>query len=297
MTTPIRNVLTFIGIMLMLLTLNPAQAEDSKWIKPYILASDAPGKLSDVVATVKNNVKNSDFTVVGEYSPYKNAHIIVISNNALQQHASQSKFGGYGAAIRIGVTQVGDNVQVSYVNPQWMSGMYRMKTDLADIRASLAKVLGAKKDFGTSELWSREDLEDYHYTVFMPYFTDPLKLAKYDSYSEAVKAVEAGLAANKGGTRKIYSIKIPGKDEMLYGVAIDKNDGSDTTVMTATDIAEYKHTAHLPYDMLVSGNTVYALHGKFRIAQSFPDLTMTTFMKISDAPNAIEEALKKAAGK
>ena len=31
------------------------------------------------------------------------------------------------------------------------------------------------------------------------------------------------------------------------------------------------------------------LHGKFRIAQSFPDLTMGTFMKISGAPAAIEK--------
>jgi hypothetical protein len=124
-----------------------------------------------------------------------------------------------------------------------------------------------------------------------------LKLAHYDSHAAAVKAVEAGLAAHKGGTKKIYSINIPGKDEVLYGVGIEKSDGSDTTVMTATDIAKYKHTAHLPYDMLVSGDTVYALHGKFRIAQSFPDLTMTTFMKISDAPDAIEETLKKVAGK
>ena len=33
------------------------------------------------------------------------------------------------------------------------------------------------------------------------------------------------------------------------------------------------------------------LHGKFRIAQSFPDLTMGTFMKISGAPDGIEKVL------
>jgi hypothetical protein len=39
------------------------------------------------------------------------------------------------------------------------------------------------------------------------------------------------------------------------------------------------------------------LHGKFRIALDFPDLTMGTFMKISGAPSAIEEKLKAVAVK
>lgn len=78
-------------------------------------------------------------------------------------------------------------------------------------------------------------------------------------------------------------------------MAIHSGEGADKTVMSVTDQADIRHTAHLPYEMLVSGSKVYALHGKFRIAQSYPDLTMTTFMKISNAPDAIEAALNSAA--
>jgi large conductance mechanosensitive channel len=48
---------------------------------------------------------------------------------------------------------------------------------------------------------------------------------------------------------------------------------------------------HQPYAVLVSGGRVKMLHGRFRIAQSFPDLTMGTFMKISGAPGGIAKVL------
>jgi polyribonucleotide nucleotidyltransferase len=88
---------------------------------------------------------------------------------------------------------------------------------------------------------------------------------------------------------------VNGKDEVLFGVAMKEGEGADATVMGVTDQSALRHTAHLPYEMLVSGNRVYTLHGKFRIAQSFPDLTMSTFMKISGAPDAIEKVLKEVA--
>ena len=56
-----------------------------------------------------------------------------------------------------------------------------------------------------------------------------------------------------------------------------------------------KHTAYMPYEILVSGDTAYALRGKFRIAMSFPDLSMGTFLKISRAPGAIKGVLQDVA--
>ncbi|MBP9656095.1 MAG: hypothetical protein KBE19_17080, partial [Rhodocyclaceae bacterium] len=58
-------------------------------------------------------------------------------------------------------------------------------------------------------------------------------------------------------------------------------------------------TAHLPYDILVSDNKVYALYARFRIAISFPDLAMmgaNSFMNIMKSPEAIREALALTAG-
>jgi hypothetical protein len=87
---------------------------------------------------------------------------------------------------------------------------------------------------------------------------------------------------------------ITGKEETVFGVAITDGEGADKTVMSSIDNGELRHGAHLPYEILVSGNKAYMLHGKFRIAQSFPDLSMGSFMGISAAPDAIEMTLKEA---
>jgi hypothetical protein len=109
-------------------------------------------------------------------------------------------------------------------------------------------------------------------------------------------AVEAGLAARKGGSSKVYRLDVPGKKESVFGVAMSKGDGADGTIMKVIDVGELKHSPHLPYELVVSDGSVYMLHGKFRIALDFPDLTMGTFMKISGAPSAIEEKLRAVVG-
>ena len=45
-------------------------------------------------------------------------------------------------------------------------------------------------------------------------------------------------------------------------------------------------------EMLVMDNKVVMLHGRFRIALSFPDLTMGTFTKIMSSPGNIEDLLE-----
>jgi hypothetical protein len=90
----------------------------------------------------------------------------------------------------------------------------------------------------------------------------------------------------------------------VFGVALkgaaeaDKN-MDDAYIMREIDFKELKSTAHLPYEILVSGNKVYALYARFRIAISFPDLSMmgsNSFMNIMKSPEAIRKALAQAAG-
>jgi hypothetical protein len=41
------------------------------------------------------------------------------------------------------------------------------------------------------------------------------------------------------------------------------------------------------------GNEVHMLHGRFRIALAFPDLTMGTFTKIMSTPGNIQDLLEQ----
>lgn len=273
-----------------------AQAED-KWLFPYILASETDGDVNASAEKARAALKANGFEVVGSYAPYADTVVIAATNNTLKTAAAKTEFGGYGAVVRVAVTKIAGKVQVSFFNPDWMTEAYRMKSDLSGVRQSLEKALGMQRVFGSQTPgWKANQLNDFHFMVFMPYFDDHNELASHDSYEAAVKAVEANLAAGKGKTAKVYRVDIPGKKQTVFGVAIGGSPAGDEHIMKIIDKTATKQTAHLPYELLVSDGNVYALHAKFRIAINFPDLDMGTFMNINDAPDAIEASLKQAAG-
>jgi len=272
------------------------QASDTP-LKPYVLASSGAGTITSKLPEVKAALTQQGFTIAGEYSPYKGVYVVVVTNDSLRDNAAKTELGAYGAVQRISLAETPAGLQIAYTNPLYFSQAYQLKGTLADVSASLEKALGKKADFGSKKGLTPEKLRAYHYMVMMPYFEDQVQLATYPSYEEAVKTVEANLAAHKGGCTKVYRVDLPGRKASVFGVAIPDGEGADAAVMKVTDTAELKHTAHLPYELIVSEGNVQMLHGKFRIALDFPDLTMGTFMKISGAPAGIEEKLKLIAAK
>jgi len=294
----LRSLLAGMLLPVLLLVSSIATAEQP-WLKPYNMASETTGSVAQIAKSTESALKSGGFEVVGTYQPYAAAIVIAVTNDALKKAAAKTEFGGYGAVIRVAVTQAGDKVQVSYVNPAWMSASFRMKSDLTAVDKQLSSALGGAKAYGAENPgWKADQLDEFHFTVFMPYFDDPFELAEHDSYDAAIKAVEAGLAAGKGGTAKVFRVDIPGKKQTLFGVSLSKASGvaGDEHIMKLIDGRDMKQTAHLPYSILVSDGNVYALHAKFSIANAFPDLDMSTFFKINDAPDAIEAILKKVAG-
>jgi hypothetical protein len=291
-----RLVKAFIAVASLLFAVS-AQADEG--LKPFVLASKGPGSVQEKVDAAKTALTANGFTVVGSYSPYPNAVVLAVTNNELKDNAAKSEMGGFGAAQRVAVTKVKDEIQVSYTNPEYMANAYRMKGDLKSVAASLEKALGKQEDFGARGLSARS-LRKYHYMFGMPYFDEPKTLAEYGSYDEAVKAVEANLKAGKFGVTKVYRVDIPGKKETVFGVAMKTKDkyADDAFIMGKIDFNELKSTAHLPYEMLVMDNKVIAEYAKFRIAISFPDLSMmgsNSFMSIMDSPDAINKALRETA--
>lgn len=293
--TSIKTIFIWCFLALFLAVNGVSWADDAS-LKPFVLAYRGAGTIDAKLGEVKAAVEREGFQVVGEYTPYKGTRIVVVTSEALKKNAANSGFGAYGAALRISITEKGKDLQVSYINPLYMAQAYRMKDGLADTATKMEKALGKKETFGSKNGLTSAKLRNYHYMMLMPYFTDQVDLAKFKSQEEAVRAVEANLAAGKGGTVKVYRVDLAGKKETVFGVGIREGDGSDEAVMKTVDYNELKQAAHLPYELIVSDGTVYMLHGKFRIAVDFPDLTMGTFMKISGAPSAIENTLRQVAG-
>lgn len=272
-------------------------------LKPFVLASKGSGTIAERAGQVKAALTGAGFVVVGEYAPYSGTDIIIVTSDELKKNAAASEFGGYGAVQRVSLSEVGGEIQVSYTNPVYMANVYRMSGDLATVSAALAKALGRMEEFGASGMTAKQ-ARKYHYTIGMEYFDEPSVLAEYGSHEEALKAVDLGLVGNKNGVSKIYRVDVPGKQEVVFGVALKGSGDSkymdDQFIMKEIDFRELKSAAHLPYEVLVSGNKVYALYARFRIAISFPDLSMmgkNSFMNIMKTPEAIRIALEKTVKK
>ena len=280
----------------------------AEYYKPFVLASKGPGDFNTKVEETKAALTQAGFEILGEYSPYSktfvdNAEVIVVTNNELKKAASMTKYGGFAAPWRVAVTQVGDEIQVAYANPPYIANAYRLNADLNGVSQALKAALGDEETFGSKKGLTARKLRKYHYTFGMEYFDDVYKLAEYGSHKEAVAKLEKNLADGVAGVTKVYRLDLP-NDVTVFGVArrapTDADiDMDEKHIMEEVDFAELKGTAYLPYEIMVDGNKVVALHMRFRMAVSYPDLKMMgahSFMGIMQSPSAIQKALTAVAG-
>ena len=293
---------TLLTALPLLVALNVQAAADDL-LKPFVLGSKGAGTVAEKAEQAKSALTGAGFSVVGNYSPYADAQILIVTSDELKKNAAASEHGGFGAIQRVAITKVKDDVQVSYTNPVYMANAYRMKDDLTGTAAAMEKALGKVEEFGAKGMTAAK-ARKYNYTFGMEHFDEPSLLAEYGSYEEAVNAVDAKLTSNKNGVTKVYRVDIPGKKESVFGVAMkgsgDNKYMDDRFIMSEIDFRDPKSTAHLPYEVLVSGNKVIALYARYRIAINFPDLSMmgaNSFMKIMESPDAIRDVLKKTVEK
>jgi len=298
------------GCMLMGALLLPlsGSVQAAEYFRPFVLASKGPGNFAAKVQETKAALTKAGFQILGEYSPYShtfvdNADVIVVTNAELKKAASMTKYGGFAAPWRVAVTQVGGEIQVAYANPPYIANAYRLDADLNGVAQALKEALGAKETFGSKKGMTARTLRKYHYTFGMEYFDDVYELAEYPSHKQAVDTLEKNLAAGVAGVTKVYRLDLP-NNVTVFGVARKAPteadiDMDEAYIMNVVDFDELKGTAYLPYEILVDGNKVVALHMRFRMAVHYPDLKMmgqNSFMNIMPSPSAIEKALQAAAG-
>ncbi len=293
------------GAVLGLMVATPAQADR---LKPYIMGNPPPPGMStlDIENLVELQLMSQGFDVAGHYTPYPSARVVVITNRELKTAAARARNGGFGAGEHVAITRVNGKVQVSYVNPAYMGVAYGLG-QLPGVTAKLKKALGDQFAFGSKDGISAKDLGpgEYHYMMGMPYFNDVDTLAHYTSYAAGVATVEHNLAIHAGGTVKVYEIHIPGKQETVFGVGINKGahphsdaKNTDQKIMSVIDYSPNRATAFLPYEMMVEGRTAIALPARYRIAVFFPDTRMIGthgFTNIMSAPGAILDSLTDVA--
>jgi hypothetical protein len=291
---------TLVGLALFALAVT-AQAE---LLKPMVLAyTKAGGDVATEARAVRERLTGAGFQALGEYEVDKDVTVLVFTSRELLEAAASSERGAYAAPLRVAVTRVNREVQVSYNNLEYFRHAYQVQRSLSAVMSRVGSAIGAQETFGAQGL-SPAALARYRYAFGMERFGDPYELATYPNRERALAALDANLRAGKGGVREVYRIDIPGRDATLIGVAIREDAGADRSAsdlfkMTTVDVGDRRHSAYLPYEILVEGGRVEALHMRFRMALHFPDLSMmgeNSFMQLRRSPPAVEKALAEVAG-
>lgn len=293
----------YIICALLLFSFNWGSAQN---LSPYIVGFETNETVTATQTKLVSQLELNGIKVVGQYQPAndKNRSIIVFTSSELETAVKTvGGLTGFAATLRIGITNENGKTIVSYTNPlYWGNAYFRNDFDKVSAnyntliehleRAMKASGEFARKSFGSKHGLSAKDLRKYHYMITMPYFEDAIELASFESYAAALDKIESSLKKTVPNISEVYKIKIPGKELTLYGFAISGDKG-ESKFLPIIDIGQPKHTAFLPYELLVKENKVLMLHGRYRIALSFPDLAMGTFTKIMSTPGNIENLLKQ----
>lgn len=294
-----------ISLLLAALLISTGLAAETN-LKPFILASIGERGLAEQTEATIARLEEAGFTVAGQYAPLPQAHVIVVTSPELLALAAGTERGGYGAAQRVSVSERDGKTEVAFVNPLYIQYAYRLDADMQGVHDSLSQALGNVESFGSEKGLSAKKLAKYRYMVMMQRFDDPSELASFPDHEAALAAVEEGLARDGDALTQVYRIDIPGKQQALIGVGMkaagtsaDELAIDEAHQLSIVDFEGYSKVAYFPYELLVNGSEVEALHMRFRMAVHFPDLSMAGahgFTKLMSAPGATEDAFEALLG-
>jgi len=287
-------------LSLLFLTMWETTNAQEQKLAPYIKIGQFNEDISTLSRTIEQALKTANFEILGTYNPENNPNlkVIVFTRTDLKNTVSKvTDRGAMAAILKVGFVTEGKNITVSYTNPMYFFNAYlrkemlKYRTDLnaiaKDVKNALATVGTESIGFGggitAKKLWK------YHYKIMMPYFSDPVTLNTYASFDEGRQIIEANLAKGKSDTKLVYKLDLSDKNTIVYGVALLNTEDGEPYFLPK--IGE-ENIAAMPYEIILQGNKVTMLHGKYRLALSWPELSMGTFMGIMSTPGDIKDMLK-----
>lgn len=273
-------------------------------LKPYTLAVQSTENFELLKENTRAALDSAGFSILGEYQPAQDETrwvYAVQSPEMIEAIQLVGNLSGFAAVLRVALTQEAGLVNISYTNPVYLGNAYFQihYPDVAPHFIAVEQKLGTalselgtvtNEAFGVDEGLLVKDIRHYHYMFGMEYFEDVVELNEFSSFAQGKSIIESKLSKG-GNTNLVYAYEVPGKDLKLYGIALSGESGEEH-FLPIIDISSPKHTAFLPYEILLMGDTAVMLHGRYRIALAFPDLTMTTFGKIMSTPGDIEDLMK-----
>lgn len=270
-------------------------------LSPYIKVGESSESIQQVSDKVIQALKDNSFIVLGSYNPENKSSLKVIAFTRADLKNAVIKVvdrGALAAIMKVGLVQKDGKVVISYTNPDYLLRAYlptnynTFKTTFvkfsSDVKTAFSSIGNDFTPFGGTV--QADKLGKYHYKIMMPYFTDPVELNEFASFEEGMNVISNNLKAKKGNTTEVYRLVFDKQKVAVFGVGLRSTEDGEAHFLPK--IGE-DHVAALPYEIILQGTEATMLHGKYRIALHWPDLTMGTFMKIMSTPGDIEDTLEE----
>ncbi len=268
-------------------------------LSPYMGVSTS-GEIVDVSKKVEGAIQEGGFEIVGNYqvAGNHNLQVICFTRGDLKKTSSfYEDRGALASVLKIGIRKDSDKIEVSILNPVYMFYAY-FGEDYKDQAPALKKIdqdakniiinsFGAITPFGGG--LEIEELKEYHYKVMMPYFDDPEDLEEYDSFDEGLAFIRKKIAASGKDIQLVYELVIPEKQMAVFGIGMLNPEIGEESYLP---IIGERHIAAMPYEIILQGTDATMLHGKYRLALYWPELSMGEFMKIMSTPGDIEDVME-----
>jgi len=267
---------------------------------PFYKITTENGNAEQVAKKFENIVTNAGFDVIGKYHPEDKSSLFTVcfTNDELKNISLKFKDrGALGAVIKLGFVEKDGKTDVSIVNPYYMFYAYWGK-QLGDNEPAMLKmaekIVGIFKSYGELTPFGgsldKSDLPEYHYKIFMPYFTDPDELNEFDTFEQGLSVIRENLKNNNLDAVKVYELVIPDKKVAVFGIGLLNPEEGESAFLP---IIGESHIAAMPYEIILQGNEATSLEGKYRFALYWPELTLGEFMKIKSAPGYVSDTFEE----
>ena len=175
-------------------------------LQTYLFFGNSGQTIEDTNESISTALSVSGFEVLGQYSPAESLErsVIVVSHPELLAALSDMRPSvGFFSAIRIGLISFNGNTLISLQNPEYWGNAYlqdeysKAEAVINNLSSKISKTIQAEftaaslgSGYGSSQEFTQEDLREYHYMFGMPYFEDNLLIGEFESYQQAVAAIE-----------------------------------------------------------------------------------------------------------
>jgi len=249
--------------------------------KVFTFSAEIPKKLSayytadlQTLDVLKANLESNGFTVLATDEILKGKMVVSFTNEALRNSNS------FLSVLHL---LINTDKEIRVQNPSYFAAAFLQdkykygdfNTTLKDLESALGKL------YEVEEQYNSADLPGYHFMFGMPSVNDTILVAKDNNLTAKLKETDVRAHIS-------YVLDLP-NGSVLVGHKLP-----DTTYQYLEKINAENNAQIFPYEVMIKNGRAVMLSPKYYLALSLPLLSMTDFLKIVSAPEAIINDIKKA---